>query len=284
VEQMEQVLGDLDDVYLGLTTAPWMIYRAMRQAGILVSLDGHGADELMGGYRQEGQRRSFALRNQLERWSQSSRFRRSLIDSGKLAMLLYKGVNFLRLDRPAPPEPPLIPAEDDALPEHWGALNRRLYRMFHATVLPTILRNFDRISMAHGIEVRMPFMDWRLVTYVMSMPDEAKSNAQHSKLIARQAMAGAMPDNIRLARRKVGFNSPMPEWLNGESMHRWVMAVLGRRNQNFDTLVNTTRLRDTVSGLHARQAWNWANAGRIWPYINLKWRMDKLSTSQGRAL
>ena len=32
-------------------------------------------------------------------------------------------------------------------------------------VLPTILRNFDRVSMAHGIEVRMPFMDWRLVTY-----------------------------------------------------------------------------------------------------------------------
>ena len=43
------------------------------------------------------------------------------------------------------------------------------------TVLPTILRNFDRVSMAHGIEVRMPFMDWRLVTYTMALPEDEQT-------------------------------------------------------------------------------------------------------------
>jgi len=134
--------------------------------------------------------------------------------------------------------------------------------------------------MAHGVEVRMPFMDWRLVTYVMSLPDEAKSNTEYSKFIARQAMVGAMPESIRSAKRKVGFNSPMPEWLNGDRMHHWVMALLDLRNDEFDAIVDAPRLREAVRSLQARQAWNWESTGRLWPYINLKWRMDRLA-SQG---
>lgn len=283
LDQIERILEDLDDVYLGLTTAPWMIYRELRNARTLVSLDGHGADELMGAYRQDGQGAAFALRNQVARWSHDSRARRALIDKAKLGMLSWKGMNFLRRGHLNAPEELAIPSDDDVLPAHWGALNRRLYRMFHATVLPTILRNFDRISMAHGVEVRMPFMDWRLVTYVMSLPDEEKSNAEYSKFIARQAMAGAMPESIRSAKRKVGFNSPMPEWLNGERMHRWVMELLDQRNDGFDAIVDTTRLREAVRRLQARQAWNWENTGRLWPYINLKWRMDRLSSPRPDA-
>lgn len=283
VDQIERVLEDLDDVYLGITTAPWMIYRELRHARILVSLDGHGADELMGAYRQDGEGMAFQLRNQLARWSHDSPARRAAVDSAKLAMLSWQGMNFLRRNRLHAPEAPVIAADRDRLPAHWGALNRRLYRMFHSTVLPTILRNFDRISMAHGVEVRMPFMDWRLVTYVMSLPDDAKSNAEYSKYIARQAMTGAMPESIRSARRKVGFNSPMPEWLNGERMHLWVMELLDQRNEGFDTLVDTARLRDTVRGLHASRGWNWENAGRIWPYLNLKWRMSRVADARRTA-
>ncbi len=280
VEQIERILEDLDDVYLGLTTAPWMIYRELRKAGILVSLDGHGADELMGAYRQEGRGLGFMLRNQLARWSQASPAQRALIDNAKAAMLSWQGMNFLRRPIASAPEAPAIAADTDELPDHWGALNRRLYRMFHATVLPTILRNFDRLSMAHGVEVRMPFMDWRLVTYVMSLPDEAKSNQQFSKLIARQAMEGQMPDSIRLARRKVGFNSPMPEWLNAAPMQHWVMAQLDRKNDAFDSLVKTGSLREAVQRLNAARGWTWETAGRLWPYINLKWRMDRIEACQ----
>ena len=110
----------------------------------------------------------------------------------------------------------------------WGALNRRLYRMFHSTVLPTILRNFDRASMAHGVEVRMPFMDWRLVTYTMALPDASKSSDGYTKMVARQAMRGRMPESIRMGRRKVGFNSPMPEWLNGP-LSGWVTSLLDQK-------------------------------------------------------
>ncbi len=272
--QIDTVLADLDDVYISLPTAPWQIYRELRRAKTVVSLDGHGADELMGAYRQEGQTLGFLLRNLLAWGASRHRMIGLVTDSAKAAWLTARGLNFLRHHRLAAPPDLGTPFDDDELPAQWGPLNRRLYRMFHATVLPTILRNFDRLSMAHGVEVRMPFMDWRLVTYVMSLPDNAKSSQGMSKFVARQAMAGLMPDSIRLARRKVGFNSPMPEWLNGP-LSEWVMSVLNQENQAFDDLVDTASLRKRVAAISNEKAWDWEKVGRLWPYIHMKWWLQR---------
>jgi asparagine synthase (glutamine-hydrolysing) len=142
--------------------------------------------------------------------------------------------------------------------------------MFHSTVLPTILRNFDRASMAHGVEVRMPFMDWRLVTYTMALPEANKSSDGYTKMIARRAMAGRMPESIRMGRRKVGFNSPMPEWLSG-----WTASLLDRKVSAFAELVDEINLRKTVDRLTASKTWDWESVGRIWPYLNIKWMMAR---------
>lgn len=278
LSQIDTILGDMDDVYIGLPTAPWQIYRELRNSNTLVSLDGHGADELMGGYRQAGQSFGFALRNQAARLAQGSVSIQHAIDSAKLASLSARGLNFLRGHTILAPQGPNLPSDGDALPSHWGPLNRRLYRMFHGTVLPTILRNFDRLSMAHGVEVRMPFMDWRLVTYVMSLPDEAKSEDGRTKAIARNAMAGHMPESIRMARRKVGFNSPMPEWLNGP-LGGWAVHLLSQPDAQFDALVDRQALLKRIKALNASHGWDWERCGRLWPYIHLKWQLKKLSAS-----
>jgi asparagine synthase (glutamine-hydrolysing) len=277
--QIDTILADLDEVYIGLPTAPWQIYRELRSAHTLVSLDGHGADELMGGYRQAGQSLGFALRNHAARLAQGSVAIQHAIDSVKLATLSARGLNFLRGHTLIAPRPPTLPSDSDILPSHWGPLNRRLYRMFHGTVLPTILRNFDRLSMAHGVEVRMPFMDWRLVTYVMSLPDDAKSEDGRTKAVARNAMAGFMPDSIRMARRKVGFNSPMPEWLNG-ALGRWATSLLSRPESQFDALVDRKALLERVNGLNASRRWDWEQCGRLWPYLHLKWYLEQADASK----
>ena len=275
--QIDTVLDDLDDVYISLPTAPWQIYRELRRAGTVVSLDGHGADELMGAYRQEGQALGFWLRNMLAWGSSHHRTFGRASESAKAAWLTARGLNFLRHHRASAPADLGTPFDRDELPAAWGPMNRRLYRMFHATVLPTILRNFDRLSMAHGVEVRMPFMDWRLVTYVMSLPDDAKSAQGTSKFVARQAMAGLMPEGIRLGRRKVGFNSPMPEWLNGP-LAPWVQAILNSADSVFEEIVDVPALRKRIATLSASRTWTWETVGRLWPYVHLKWRFDR----QGR--
>jgi asparagine synthase (glutamine-hydrolysing) len=275
LNELDRILDDNDDVYIGLPTAPWLIYRELRRRNVTVSLDGHGADELMGGYLQEGEGAAFRLRNAAAGLASRSRMARRGIDLLRAFSVSSRGFYFLRGGLDVPAELPLV-AENDVLPDGWGALNRRLYRMFHSTVLPTILRNFDRLSMAHGIEVRMPFMDWRLVTYVMALPDASKSSGGYTKVMMRRAMAGLMPESIRTSRRKVGFNSPMPEWLNGP-LAGWVSNLLDQRVPAFAGLVDELRLRNAVARLSESKTWDWESVGRIWPYLNMKWMLARVS-------
>ncbi|MEY9156361.1 asparagine synthase (glutamine-hydrolyzing) [Bradyrhizobium japonicum] len=271
---LDRILDDLDDVYIGLPSAVWLIYRQLRQSEVTVSLDGHGADELMGAYMQEGQALGFRIRNATEDLASRSPLARRGVDFLRMLALKRQGVYFLRGRlRDLPASLPLV-AEDDVLPREWGGLNRRLYRMFHSTVLPTILRNFDRLSMAHGIEVRMPFMDWRLVTYTMALPESSKSADGYTKAVARRAMANLMPESIRTARRKVGFNSPMPEWLNGP-LAGWMADLLDQDVPAFAELVNEAALRKAVGRLTASKTWDWEAVGRIWPYLNMKWMLAR---------
>lgn len=275
LEDIDRILDDLDDVYISLPTAVWLIYRQLRQHKVLVSLDGHGADELMGGYRQGGQSWAFHLRNFIAGVTAGQPLLGRGVDMARAATLRRRGQFFLRGGLTS--LPPMLPVvgDGDVLPGNWGGLNRRLYRMFHGTVLPTILRNFDRLSMAHGVEVRMPFMDWRLVAYAMALPDSSKSGDGYSKLVARRAMAGRMPESIRMGRRKVGFNSPMPEWLNGP-LAAWVESVLAQKSPAFAELVDEAALLRSVRSLTQRRDWDWESVGRLWPYLHLKWMLARI--------
>jgi asparagine synthase (glutamine-hydrolysing) len=272
---LDRILDDSDDVYITLPSAIWLIYRELSRQRVLVSLDGHGADELMGAYLQEGQLGAYRLRNAVEKFSSTSKLSRRGVDFMRAMMIRRQGHYFLRGGLRGMPSSFSLVGDDDHFPREWGALNRRLYRMFHSTVLPTILRNFDRLSMAHGVEVRMPFMDWRLVTYTMALPDESKSSDGYTKVIARRAMADRMPESIRMARKKIGFNSPMPEWMNGP-LSGWTAALLNQNVPAFADLVDETGLRKMVSGLTSTKAWDWDTVGRIWPYLNMKWMMARM--------
>ena len=275
LDDLDRILDDNDDVYIGLPSAPWLIYRELRRHRIPVSLDGHGADELMGAYYQDGEGAGFLVRNWLAAVTSRSRLASRGADVARAAVLRAKGRSFLRGGLTDLPRPFDLVAGDDELPREWGPLNRRLYRMFHSTVLPTILRNFDRISMAHGIEVRMPFMDWRLVTYTMALPAESKASGGYTKMIARRAMEGGMPEKIRMGRRKVGFNSPMPEWLNGP-LADWIKDLLDRKVPAFAEIVDEAALRKTILGLSAAKAWDWDTVGRLWPYVHMKWFLGRI--------
>jgi asparagine synthase (glutamine-hydrolysing) len=225
LRDFDRVLEDLDDVYIVLPTAIWLIYRELRRQNVLVSLDGHGADELMGGYLQAGGTGAFRLRNLISGFASRLPVFARAIDLMRAALVKFKGQLFLKGGLFSLPPPFPLVGDDDRLPRKWGDFDRRLHRMLHGTVLPTILRNFDRLSMAHGIEVRMPFLDWRLVTYTMALPEEEKYADGFSKLIARRAMVGRMPESIRAGKRKVGFSSPMPEWLNGPLVD-WTTSLM----------------------------------------------------------
>jgi asparagine synthase (glutamine-hydrolysing) len=275
LRDFDRVLEDMDDIFICQPTAIWLIYRELRRQNVLVSLDGHGADELMGGYLQEGKTWAFQLRNLLTSVVSRWKFLAHIIDIGRAVSFKRSGHFFLRGGIFALPAPLPVVGDGDRLPREWGSFNRRLYRMLHGTVLPTILRNFDRMSMAHGVEVRMPFLDWRLVTFTVALPEESKYAAGTSKLIARRAMTGRMPESIRAGKRKVGFNSPMPEWLNGP-LADWSAEILEKNTPGFAELVDEAALKEAVLSRNRSKSWDWNSADRIWPYLHLKWMLDRL--------
>lgn len=278
LDNLEKGMQALEGISLSVPTATLCTYSEVNDANIKVSIDGHGADEMMGGYRQSGQGLRFAVRNLLGNASGRHRSFNYLSDHIKMRVLSQQNCFFLRNKR-TPPPLLAVAANADSLPKEWGVLNRRLYGMFHATVLPTLMRNFDRLSMAHGVEVRSPFLDWRLVTYAFSLPETFKSDHQYSKLIAREAMRGRMPEQIRASTVKKGFSSPMPEWMNGE-LGRWAHSQLSKPNAAFDVIVDIDTLSKQVAILNATQGWNWEICSRLWPYVHAKWFCDQHVSSR----
>ena len=73
----------------------------------------------------------------------------------------------------------------------------------------------DRMSMANSLEVRAPFTDYRLLEFAMQVPQRMKVHNMTTKWITRQAMRDILPREV-LTKKKMGFNPPLPQWINGE--------------------------------------------------------------------
>jgi asparagine synthase (glutamine-hydrolysing) len=91
-------------------------------------------------------------------------------------------------------------------------LSRALYVDVKTWLVDDILVKADRASMAHGLEVRTPFLDYRVVEFAASLPIEWKLNGLKKKYILKLSQRGRLPDAI-LDRRKQGVNAPVSHWL-----------------------------------------------------------------------
>jgi len=77
-----------------------------------------------------------------------------------------------------------------------------------------ILNKSDRMSMAHSLEVRPPFLDHRIVEFAASLPASLKIRGSEQKVILKELMRGKLPAAV-LRRKKVGFDIPAHDWLRG---------------------------------------------------------------------
>ena len=77
-----------------------------------------------------------------------------------------------------------------------------------------ILHKVDRMSMAHSLEVRPPFLDHRIVEFAASLPQSFKIRGFTLKYLLKQLMRGKLPDTV-LHRAKMGFDIPTHEWFRG---------------------------------------------------------------------
>lgn len=107
-----------------------------------------------------------------------------------------------------------LPADDYLSMD--GRIETSLKLSVERSPLPIYLRVEDRNSMAHSVEVRLPFLDYRLVSLLFSLPTEWKLKGPLNKFILRQAMEGSIPESVRTRVGKMGFPTPMNKWLAGD--------------------------------------------------------------------
>jgi len=125
------------------------------------------------------------------------------------------------------------------------------------------LRQFDRASMAHGIETRMPFMDWRLVTYGFSLPETSKIGGGVTKRVLRMAMQGLVPDAIRLRTNKIGFVSPVNAWTRG-TLNTWLRDLCSSRSFLDSEVWSGAEVKKVLEQAISRQT----GIDPIWPIIH----------------
>lgn len=218
----------------------WFLSRLSRQH-VTVALSGEGADELFAGY-QTYLADAYATRaRQYPRWLRRAglglaqfwpasndkisleykvkRFLRGSLLSPEEAHLYWNGTNTFDEKSRLAPNLRHRPAADlyRRLPSESGAagpLNRHLW-LDQTYYLPDdILYKCDRMSMAHSLEVRPPFLDHRLVEFAASLPEGMKMHNGQLKHLLRETLRGRVPPVV-LERGKQGFDIPAHDWLRG---------------------------------------------------------------------
>lgn len=224
--------------------AQWCVFRLARSAGVTVMLDGQGADETLGGYRGFfGAHLAGVLRGgALDTWCREIGALRREIGFSPLRSIGYTAAYLMpsliglmgRFDGRAyadrewlAPQAQAAYMADPLLAA--GGRPRSVREMsvaqITATNLPMLLHWEDRNSMAHSIEARVPFLDYRVVEHCLAIADADKVGGGITKRVLRQAMRGSVPDVVIDRRDKMGFVTAETLWVRRDEPKRFRAAV-----------------------------------------------------------
>ena len=103
-----------------------------------------------------------------------------------------------------------------------NVLRKSVYETINGIPFNALLRYADRNSMAHSVEVRLPFLSHELVEFSNSLPDDYKINKGWSKYILRRSMESILPEQITWRKDKIGFAAPQEKWMQGTTIKEYV--------------------------------------------------------------
>jgi len=237
--QLDKIIWHQDEPF-GSTSiyAQWCVYEEANKNGMTVMLDGQGADEYLAGYSNFHQMhfRELFFKGKLLKLNKSlknyrSKYNRYYANPYKLFInellnrflpqdviiiirKLFTSANkeSVNLMGWLKPDSFNTNAPKELKFEFSDTIKGMSESQLFYTSLPKLLHHQDRDSMAHSVESRAPFVDYRLVEFVYALPSHYKVNNAVTKYILRESLKDIIPSKIGNRYDKLGFATPQGRW------------------------------------------------------------------------
>lgn len=240
---MEQVILQQDEPFSSSSVlAQYKVFELAKQQGVTVLLDGQGADEILAGYHK------------YYKWYWQELYRaKKLNASGERQAAKTLGVTeyFGWKNKAAATLPEFAAAMQQsrktkkafqhpdlnrefafrnkrnlyyATPTHHH-LNGALYFNTFVNGLEELLRLADRNSMAHSVEVRLPFLQHDLVEFLFTLPPHFKIHQGWTKWLLRKTVENRLPKEIVWRKDKVGYEPPQKLWMQNKKVQEKILAA-----------------------------------------------------------
>lgn len=281
---LPSALWHQDEPFGGVATfADILLSRRARQMGVYVLLEGQGVDETLGGYEYYYHYRLADLASvdrtaATQLYSDYARLRsRNTVDELALDRIIgeargdglaqdgtrvveARGLSADLMQVPGAALPVNVPGK--------GLFDRKMAQDLFAAKVPRVLRFKDRASMMNGVELRVPFLDHRLVDASLRIPPERKLHAGYTKFLLRERMRERLPREIAFhVKRQV--QTPQREWLRGALRPLVEDAIFSptfSRRGLFD-IVEVRRLYDE----YVRFPERYPNSFFVWQWLMIEW-------------
>ena len=281
MNEIPKIMWNMDDPLADPACVPLYFVAREARKHVTVALSGEGADELFGGYNIYREPQSLEVFNkmphfgktflrQISKMMPSGMKGKSFIERGttpmeeryignakmfteeeksKLLHVYNDEINYLDITKSLYQES-----------RGYGPVETMQYIDIHTWMRGDILLKADRVTMAHSLELRVPFLDKEVFQVASKIPTSLKTANGTTKYALRKAAEGIVPDHV-LNRRKLGFPVPIRHWLKDE-MNDWAKKII--RESNTDHLIH----KDYVLNLLDQHCQGKAdNSRKIWTVL-----------------
>ncbi|MED1605939.1 asparagine synthase (glutamine-hydrolyzing) [Cytobacillus kochii] len=278
MQEVPKIMWHTDDPLADPACVPLYFVAREARKHVTVVLSGEGADELFGGYniyREPQDLEIFSkipsagrkLLRTLSRIMPEGMRGKSFIERGTTPMeeryignakmflehekrellQVYNEKNdFKDITRP-------LYAESAA----YDAVNQMQYIDIHTWMRGDILLKADKMTMAHSLELRVPFLDKEVFNVASTIPTHLKTSHQTTKYILRKAAEGIVPEHV-LNRKKLGFPVPIRHWLKDE-MYDWAKTLIKESHTDYlinkEYVVNLLEMHAQGKADYSRKIW-----------------------------
>lgn len=304
MDELPKIMWHMDDPLADPACVPLYFVAREARKHVTVVLSGEGADELFGGYNIYREPQSLEVFNKIPRVGKvllkgiasmmpEGTKGKSFIERGvtpmeeryignakmfteeekrELLNVYRNGLDYTDITKPLYQES-----------AGYDPVDRMQYIDIHTWMRGDILLKADKMTMAHSLELRVPFLDKAVFETASRIPTSLKTANGTTKYILRKAAEGVVPDHV-LNRKKLGFPVPIRHWLKNE-MNEWAKKII--RESNTDHLFNKTYmlklLEDHCQGKadNSRKIWT-VLSFMVWHqvYVEKKYSFEQEATLQ----